>query len=479
MLAPRRILLQFLVNRDAFTQPARHLVGGALQRDHVTEFMPQHGFPVDRMRLGRRRAIGSHHATETDAEVTWVLRHAKRANAEILLVGKNLHQRRRHRFEAIFGGQFGLGAVEQIEHPRAVKRGLVGCHPDGEAGIGEGGKARHGVTQGHQVKRGDVIAIFVMNRRRLPPALRLLTQPQEVTCQLSMRPKVGRIKGQRLALMCCTFGKAVLLRQFEPNEVVHLRVIGPELQGVGSSLCFGAGIGSEMLQHGPISPGFREPRVDLEHEIQAFTRTGVVLGIDAMIDLQQQTWDMARIDLEGGFEIFHERLARGFTGGAGESPQQIGVIGMPFQAFRKRLRRQGEVMLFQREFPTRHRGIDQVGIGLAGWIEQALQHHLGIGSEHQRHAGKGHQARRIAEGRRSPGDEVSNPIQQFGRLVRMSRRQTGFAGQPMDPDAARKPWKGIGQCRTGLGIASQRQETPRLQDRPLFVRILLLESLLR
>jgi hypothetical protein len=86
----RGIGLQLLVNRDALAEPARHLVGRELERDHVAELVPQHGLPVDRAALVGRRAVGGDHAPETHAEVARIVGHAEGAHAEILLLGKDL-----------------------------------------------------------------------------------------------------------------------------------------------------------------------------------------------------------------------------------------------------------------------------------------------------------------------------------------------------------------------------------------------------
>src|SRR5581483_5812197 len=73
-LAPRRIRLPFLINRNAFAEPARHLIAGYAQGNHMTKLMPEHGFPIRFMMacLGRR-AVGGDDVPETNSQVTRIV----------------------------------------------------------------------------------------------------------------------------------------------------------------------------------------------------------------------------------------------------------------------------------------------------------------------------------------------------------------------------------------------------------------------
>ena len=102
-LAPGRVGLPLFVDRDAFAQPARHLVLRHLQRYDVTELMPENRLPIGRMSRLRGRTVGCDHWPEANAQVPGIPRHAEGAHTEIFLVWKNLHRRRLFEFNSILG----------------------------------------------------------------------------------------------------------------------------------------------------------------------------------------------------------------------------------------------------------------------------------------------------------------------------------------------------------------------------------------
>ena len=90
-LAPGGVALALFVHGDAFAKPAGHLVVGFGECYHVAQLVPQHRLPIGgRLALGGG-ACGRDYRPEADAQVARPSRQAKRADCEILLLGKNLH----------------------------------------------------------------------------------------------------------------------------------------------------------------------------------------------------------------------------------------------------------------------------------------------------------------------------------------------------------------------------------------------------
>src|SRR5439155_36932 len=70
-LAPGGIFPGFLIDRNAFAEPARHFIARQLQGDDVTKLMPEHGLPVCRVGRLRRRTVRRHDMPEADADKSW------------------------------------------------------------------------------------------------------------------------------------------------------------------------------------------------------------------------------------------------------------------------------------------------------------------------------------------------------------------------------------------------------------------------
>ena len=75
---------------------------GGLQRDGVAELVPEHGFPIDSLSPVGGRADGRNHPAKTDPEESRIVRHAKGADSEILLLGKDFHDGRPDDHNAVF-----------------------------------------------------------------------------------------------------------------------------------------------------------------------------------------------------------------------------------------------------------------------------------------------------------------------------------------------------------------------------------------
>src|SRR6266511_968347 len=179
-LAPGRVRLFLLVNRDAFAEPAGHFVARQSQRDDVTELVPEHRFPVRRMRRLRRRTVRRDNVPETNAEKTRVVGHAKGAHGKILLLGKNLDRRPSIRIEAVLFGQAIFRALQQFERAVAVNRGFAGAHPQDEILIRDGLKLRQAFAQGGQIVGRHVVTVPLMHLVGELPAFILVTEPEQV-----------------------------------------------------------------------------------------------------------------------------------------------------------------------------------------------------------------------------------------------------------------------------------------------------------
>src|SRR6266480_2539336 len=93
MLTPGRVRLDFFINGNAFTEPAGHFVASQLKCHDMTELVPEHRLPIDRVTGMRGGTVGRDNSSETDTQISRISRHAKRAHGEIFLLGKNLNNR--------------------------------------------------------------------------------------------------------------------------------------------------------------------------------------------------------------------------------------------------------------------------------------------------------------------------------------------------------------------------------------------------
>ena len=155
-----------------------------------------------------------------------------------------------------------------------------------------------------------------------------------------------------------------------------------------------------------------------------------------MIDLEEDARDVARIDLQRGFEVFREGGAGRFPFGPGESPEQVRIFRVFLQSVGEGLRRQREVMFVQGELPAGEVAVHEIGIGFSGWVQQAFQHHFGICSEVKGHPGEHDQAGGIAEGSGAAGDEILDAIEGRTGLLGMSGGQGRFPGEPVNANAS-------------------------------------------
>ena len=125
---PGSARLPFLIDRDAFAQPARHFVLRHLQRHHVTKFMPQHRLPIRRPATVGCRAVGGNHPAKAHAQESRNIRHAERPHREILGVCENLYIGRIRELNFIFCRERLLRLSQQIKDPRTVNRCLILRH---------------------------------------------------------------------------------------------------------------------------------------------------------------------------------------------------------------------------------------------------------------------------------------------------------------------------------------------------------------
>ena len=162
-LAPARIGLRFLVNGNALTEPTRHFVPSQPQRDHVTELVPEHRFPIGGVRRLGRRTVRGDDAPEANAEKTRIVRDAECANGKILLFGKNFNDGRLVQLPAVFLQQEGPGALQQIQHAVAVHRRFAPAHAEDKITVGDGLEFRQRLAQRDQVVGGHIVAVPLMH----------------------------------------------------------------------------------------------------------------------------------------------------------------------------------------------------------------------------------------------------------------------------------------------------------------------------
>jgi len=80
--------------------------------------------------------------------------------------------------------------------------------------------------------------------------------------------------------------------------MVDLGVRRPELQRRPACLGLAVAIAPQVRQHRLVGPGARFHRVDVEHLPERLPRLRVSFGIDQVVDLEQETIDVAGVDLE-------------------------------------------------------------------------------------------------------------------------------------------------------------------------------------
>ena len=73
---------------------------------------------------------------------------------------------------------------QQIQHAVAVQSGFQRHHVNDEIRVGQGLELRHLLVQGHEVERGDIVAVLLVNLLDELPAFVILPQAQQILRQL-------------------------------------------------------------------------------------------------------------------------------------------------------------------------------------------------------------------------------------------------------------------------------------------------------
>ena len=416
-LAPCGIGLEFLIDRDAFAQPAGHLVARELQRDHVTEFVPEHGLPIGRVaRLGEG-AVGGDDAAETHSEVTWIAGHTESAHAEVLGLWENLHDRRRAQLQAVLGAQVGFGALQQGQHTLAVNHRFICGHADDKVAVGQRGELRHVLLESNQVKGGHVVGVGGVHLvGELPPFV-LLAKTQQVHRELDFGRKESRIELQGPALASLSLGKAILLRELPADEMVHCRVRFPIEQGGFAGARFRLGIVSQMCQHRPIGPGLGMVRVHQKRSLQGIFRRGVFLAIDQVIGQQQIAGNVIGVLVQSRFEGTQHLTAVARGVGLGEAEKKIRVIRKLLQSLGKHFCRQRVIILGQSQVSACQIGLPTGRVALFGQIEELFEHAPRVCAQQQRCPAHRHQAWGILVSPHAVAAQVVDLAEQAGSLV--------------------------------------------------------------
>ena len=164
--------LAFLVNADAFRQPARDPVAGRIERDRVGHFMPQHRLPV-RPSEPPARAGHRDERAETDPEKRLSARQTERADREILLLRQHFHHHRLREGNLVFVRERPLGAHGEFQRTVTEHRHVFGRHAQPHAVLFTNGVAFQLVAQGDEIEGRDIVGIGVVGEaRRFPSLLR-------------------------------------------------------------------------------------------------------------------------------------------------------------------------------------------------------------------------------------------------------------------------------------------------------------------
>ena len=113
--------------------------------------------------------------------------------------------------------------AQQIQHAIAIKLRFERRHVDDEMRVRERLEFRHAVVQRRKIVGGDVVGVFFVGALGELPAVVVLAQPQQILRELALRGQKIRLKIQRAPLRRRAFRKAIFLRQFFSDEIIHLR----------------------------------------------------------------------------------------------------------------------------------------------------------------------------------------------------------------------------------------------------------------
>ena len=287
-LAPGWVGLLFLVNRDAFTEPARHLVARQPQRDDVTKLVPEHRFPVCRVRRLRGRAVRGDDVSEANAEKTGIVRQAEGAHGKILLFGKNLNGGWPVEVQSVLFRQTIPGALQQVQHTVAVNRRFGPAHPHDEVPVRNGLKGREGFAQCDQIVGRHIVTVPLMHLIRKLPTFILLAEAKQILRELDFCREKAGVELERPALITRSLREAIFLRELFADQMVHLGIRRPEFERLFARFVFGFGLVAQMSQHRAIGPRFRLPGIHGKRLVEHLPGGGVLLGIDRVIGQQQQ-----------------------------------------------------------------------------------------------------------------------------------------------------------------------------------------------
>ena len=185
---------------------------------------------------------------------------------------------------------------------------------------------------------------------------------------------------------------------------------------------------------------------------------------------------MAGIDLQRRLHRIPHHLALALRMRLREAAEQVGIVGMQLHPLLKGLRGERKIVLGEGNLAPGQIRVAQVGVELLGGPENLVEHDLGIGPERERRLREDHHAGRIPVGAGAVGHVELDLLQNLRRPVRVATAQKHLPGEPAEPDAPGILGERIGHRRRGVGIAPDRQQALREEQRPFLVARLVLHA---
>ena len=405
---------------------------------------------------------------KADAEKTGIVRHPEGAHGKIFLFRKNLNDGRRGGRQPVFLGQAFVGALQQVERAIAVNRSLVPAHAEDEILIGHRLKLAEGLAQPDEVVSRHVVAVALIHLFGQLPAFLLVAQPEQILGKLDSGGKILRVKFQSLPLKGRTFGKAILLRQFFPDQMVHFRVCFPELESRFARFALAVRVIAQMREHGAVSPGLRLPRIYAQGTVEHLLDDAVVFRVDAVVGQQQQAGNVIGVVTQRGFEFLQHFRAVARLKGAGQAKMRVGVFGEFFQRFTVDLGCERKIPFVEGEFTAGQVGVAEIRVGLLRVVEEILQHQFGFGAQQEGGLAQRDHRRHVVA---SPVEraETVDFLQQRPRAVRIAVGGQHFDAEHAQTDAESVARQRAGERGVGLRITAHRQQRLHQQHRPFFI----------
>ncbi len=355
--------------------------------------------------------------------------------------------------------------------------GLLGGEADDEVLVGEAGVAPEGIVEGNEVEGGDVVGVLLVDFVGELPAFVFLAEAKEVGGEGGLCGEIGWVEGERLALSGGSLCEAVLPGELEADEVIDAGVGGPMLEGPAAGLGLGGGVVAEVSQDGTEGPCVGVGGIDLGDGVEVALGLGIVLGVDLVIDEEEEAGDVAFVDAEGVLEGLDQGGAVAVEVGACEAVVEVGVVGLAPDAFLEGHGGEGGVVLVEGDVAAGEVQFREGGVGLAEGLEYFLDDDLGIRAEDDGGLGEGDARTGVAEVGGLGVDEEADVVEEGCCGEGVAGGECGMVAEPTDGEAAAREGCGVGEEVAGGGVLAGGEEGLGVEDCPVFGPAALLDGL--